>query len=721
MMFPASASSLLRRLAHGAAAVLVASLTAVVATAQDDRDTDTPTGAVWLTGRTIAQLNAQINAGWRITDLEYESTSSNTFTAALVRNSGAYAKGWWWLVGATASQVASTLSTNNARLIDLEPYDDNGTTRFAAVMVANTGADAKSWWWYYGVTSTQIASALSTNNARLVDLERYSTPAGERFACVMIRNTGADARGWSYYYGISTSQIGTVLNQNGMRPYSIERVGSNAYDLIAIQNGGTYHWYYYGLSSAQVTELLQQNVARIVDIESYVLLLGGRRYDVVMIDAANDLTRTAWAQFDTSIGGAFGARMEQIGGGVLADMRSDFVFEPASLMKTVYHTYAMRRVSLGLDSLAANVTVPLGTVGSCPNNNGSSTTERLDVVLRKMMENSDNNRTLAIANRYGVGNINSMAAALGMSRTSVNHVIGCGGPVPNELTLTDICELHTDVANGYLGAVRDEFYTLMADGLGFPTWGSADLGARINTEAAALGLPNYVRDAFRAAVLVAYKPGGYGINGLSYMSEGGFLRVPFKSASGVVTEREYAFGAFHHGASSEIPARNGVSNATLAMVWDRVRAALRTWDNPFTGSISAFGSSCSGTAGMPRHSGSGTPQIGSSVNFNVSLTPGGAPVALALGVSNTAWNGNRLPLLLDFLGATGCELNIAPLVYESYTATARGTYSRAFPLPVDLSLIGRALYTQYTVLDGRANPAGFTSTNGLRTTIGGYR
>ena len=118
-----------------------------------------------------------------------------------------------------------------------------------------------------------------------------------------------------------------------------------------------------------------------------------------------------------------------------------------------------------------------------------------------------------------------------------------------------------------------------------------------------------MRDAFRAAVLVAYKPGGYGINGLSYFSEGGFLRVPFKSASGAITEREYAFGAFHHGASSEIPARNGVSNASLAMVWDRVRAALRTWDNPFTGSISQFGSSCSGTAGMPRHSGTGTPQI----------------------------------------------------------------------------------------------------------------
>ncbi|MBK8978719.1 MAG: serine hydrolase [Planctomycetes bacterium] len=691
------------------------------ARAQDDRDTDTPTGAIWVNGQTVAQLTTQVNAGWRITDLEYDSIANGTFTAALVRNSGAYSKTWWWYVGATGAQIASALSTNNARLIDLEPYDDNGTTRFAAIMIRNTGADAKAWWWVYDATSANVNNAVSSNNARLTDLERYSVSGTDRFAAIMISNTGADARGWAYWYSVSQASIAGLLNQNNLRPYSMERNSSGTYDLIGIQNTGYYHWYYFNQSASSVTALLEQNVGRIIDIERYTSLLTGTRYDVVMIDNANDLERRAWLQFDGSTDGAFGAWLKEIGGPILAQVRPDFVFEPASLMKTLYHTHAMRRVALGLDSLSASVTVPLGTVGSCPNNSGASTTETLEVVLRRMMENSDNNRTLAIANRYGVANINATAAAIGMASTSVNHVIGCGGPIPNELTLRDVGTLHETVANGYLLAQRDKFYELMPDTLAFPTWGSTNLSTRIDAEAATLGLPNWVRDAFKAAIVIAYKPGGYGVNGLLYFSEGGFLRVPFKDGSGNITLREYSFGSFNHGASVEVPSRDAVSNAALELVWDRVRAGLATWNNLTSGSISSFGTSCAGSAGSPLHTATGTPLMGASVSYNLSNAPALAPCVLAIGFSNTAWAGGRLPVSLDFLGATGCFLRIDPLVTEGYTASSGGTKSRTFLFQTDPALIGFSLYTQYTVLDRSANPAGFTTTNGVRTRVGGYR
>jgi hypothetical protein len=702
-------------------ALACALLLAGLSPAQDDREASTPTGAIWLFGQTVAELNAQVNAGWRITDLEYESTSSNTFTAALVRNTGSYAKAWWWSVGVTGAQLSSFLGANNARIVDLEPYDDNGTTRFTAVMISNTGADSKAWWWLYDATATQVNNAVSSNNGRLVDLERYSRSGSDRFAAVMISNTGADARGWSYYYGVSQANIATLLNQNNQRPYSIERNSSGTYDLIGIANSGVNHWYYFGQTAASVTNLLEQNVARIVDIERIPNILTGTRYDVVMIDNASTFERRVWEQF-VGTDGAYGAWLKEIGGSSLVQIRPDFVFEPASLMKTLYHVHAMRRVALGLDSLGAVVPVPQATTGSCPNNSGSTLNETLEFVLRRMMENSDNNRTLAIANRYGVSAINNTAAALGMASTSVNHVIGCGGPTPNELTLRDISELHEDVANGYLLGQRETFYELMPSSLGFPTWGTDDLSTRINTEAAALGMPAWVRDAFRAGIRIAWKPGGYTVNGLEYHCEGGFVRIPFKSSNGTITMREYTFGSFNHGASvSQSTTRLAVSKAALEMVWDRVRAALRSWDNQVSGSVTAFGASCPGSVGTPAHSATGTPEIGSSLTYRMVNAPRQTACVLMLGLSNTGWSGGRLPLSLDFLGATGCALRVDPLATYSRVTDSAGIEEATYNFSRDPSLIGVSLYSQFLTLDATANPAGLTTTNGLRTTLGGYR
>ena len=120
--------------------------TAALLPAQDDRDRQTPTGTFWAPGQSAAQVTALINDGWRLTDLEIESTSPWTFTVAAVPNSGAYAKAWWYTYGVTYTQLVNTINTNNARLIDVETYDDNGTTLYAAIMISNTGADAKSWW-----------------------------------------------------------------------------------------------------------------------------------------------------------------------------------------------------------------------------------------------------------------------------------------------------------------------------------------------------------------------------------------------------------------------------------------------------------------------------------------------------------------------------------------------------------------------------------------------
>src|SRR5262245_24354799 len=143
----------------------------------------TPTGWWWYYGVTPAQLATLVsNNNARIVSLQVEQASPLLFTVAMVSNTGSYAKGWWYYYGVTAAQLSTYLANNNARLVGLDAYDIGGTTYFAAVMISNTGADAKGWWWYYGLTTAQISTLVSQNNARLVDLRSYVTGGVTRYA-----------------------------------------------------------------------------------------------------------------------------------------------------------------------------------------------------------------------------------------------------------------------------------------------------------------------------------------------------------------------------------------------------------------------------------------------------------------------------------------------------------------------------------------------------------
>jgi hypothetical protein len=124
----------------------------------DDRQLTTPT--IWWTysGVTAAQVSNLLSANKaRLTDIGVDNASIPSFTVEMVRNSGSYTSGWWWYYGQTAAQVGSLLSANNARLISAQAYNTASGVRFAVVMVPNTGTNAKSWWWYYGVSATYIA------------------------------------------------------------------------------------------------------------------------------------------------------------------------------------------------------------------------------------------------------------------------------------------------------------------------------------------------------------------------------------------------------------------------------------------------------------------------------------------------------------------------------------------------------------------------------------
>ncbi|HET7505187.1 MAG TPA: serine hydrolase [Kofleriaceae bacterium] len=543
----------------------------------------TPTGWWWYYGITPAQLSSIVSStGGRIVSLQVEQASPLLFTVALVSNTGSYAKSWWYYYGVTANQLSTNLTTNNARLVSLDAYDVNGQTLFAAVMISNTGADAKGWWWYFGVTTSQISSLLQQNNARLVDLRSYITGGVTRYAVVMIPNTGADAMAWWWYFGVTGSQVGSLLQQNNAFLISIQPADSSGstFNVIMEQSPGVHWWWYYGVSAADLADRLSQNGARLLDVKSY-FVNGNRRFAAVMVNNSNAPTTRVGEILRSGTDGETGLYLKQVGGQVQASLQDSRIFEPASSIKILIGLHAMRQVDAGA-SLSQNVVVYAPPAsGSCPTNviTGS---EPMGNAILKMLENSDNQRTRAMIDTYGFAAINQTAAAIGLTGTHLNHYPGCGGPPANQLTLADAGVIYEGIANGTLlsSTNRPELYARMPAQAGDFTGIQSAVNTMVDAEAPAFGLTSTEISQFKSRLLTHYKAGGYTLCPsspcLEYRSVAGSAEIP-SCTRGIVGSRTYVWGIFIDGATSAAAADGTFNAAKAEPLREPIRAALSSW------------------------------------------------------------------------------------------------------------------------------------------------
>jgi len=177
--------------------------------------------------------------------------------------------GWWSYNGVDAAYVSSKLNANGARLTDLRVEPGTSPQKFTVTMVKNAGAYANGYWWYYGLTAAQVNSYLSANHARLIEMQGYNTAAGIRFAVIMIPNSGSNAEASGWYYG-TPSFIASKVNSSN-RMVSFGRIqGTSYYTAVFGSNTGTDNtgwWWYYGMSTAQIGSIANANHARIVDLD----------------------------------------------------------------------------------------------------------------------------------------------------------------------------------------------------------------------------------------------------------------------------------------------------------------------------------------------------------------------------------------------------------------------------------------------------------------------
>ncbi len=568
---------------------------------QSERILDTQAGWTYFYGANATTINDQVSSGLRPFSLE--RTALGEYDTVTVANSGPYAMpGAFVTYGRSPASMETYLSSNNLRLLDLEVYDNSGSTFMTAVVVPNTGSTSTpAWGWLYNTSFNSIVTWLNNNpSLRLIDLDCYTIGGTRYYSAVAVHNSGSNYQsGWWYMAGATASQITTELTNNDARLIQIDLVSPGSlltpatYAALMVSSNPGGGWWYPSLTSAQVAEQLNQNGARLTAFKRYTNYLGQERWAVAMVDNANPQTRRMRQYMDSALSdGSYGFMLRQVGGPVLADLNANFVFEPASVMKILHATYAVRRCSQGLDNLTSDIYVhntcnDETNRNRCPDpvfycNQGN---EPLRDCIEWMMRISHNGRTRNIEERYGRATLNSFADnTLGLTNTQINHTLGClCGEPHNTTTAADMSSLYEQINDNSLfsGAWRDTLGDMMGslDLYGYDDYPT--LSNVINQEAAQTNLTATEIAQFRAAMQLVNKGGGYGCSGTVWKTDAGWAEIPFKVSllgTYVSVTRRYAFSTFVHGCTNSTAA-NVAYRAKEELLREQVREALESWDN----------------------------------------------------------------------------------------------------------------------------------------------
>jgi hypothetical protein len=528
-------------------------------------------------GVTASQVGSLLTTNQaRLTQIRVENPNTPTFDVTMVANSGPYASGWWWYYGQTATDLSNFLNTHNARFISLEPYVPSGATSplFAFVAVPNTGAQGRAWWYYYGQSQASIGNTITTNNSRLVSLRPYQISGTTYYAVLEISNSGFDFAdgGWWYSFNQSPSQIANQIQTDNARLITIAADPGGGFDTIYLGDEGERWSWYYGYGATALVNLMLGNGDRLIDITPYTS--GGTTvYAGVGLDdtntlqspintASNNVENFANANgWGGGLSGAYFAPVSSIGSPLVA-YNSGYRYEPASAIKVLYLLYSLERVQAGLDTLSSSFTYYVDP--SDPTNSGvcpqiawevpaNAVTTTLGNALQLMMYNSDNRVTRAMEERYGIANVQAMAAGLGLSQTALAQpFIGCGfqGGVRNEFTPFDAALLYSKVASA-TGPLNSHYKKVFLQDEPGGTPSSTDyLVTVINQEAAKLGKSSQA-PAFEALVANHWKAGSYVFcmaNDCSVykadFSIAGLMTLPFKNTAGQVKDKSYAYADF---------------------------------------------------------------------------------------------------------------------------------------------------------------------------------
>jgi hypothetical protein len=519
----------------------------------EDRQIATPTGWWTYNGIDAATVSSKLSAnGARLTDIKVEPGSTDKFTVTMVKNAGAYASGWWWYPALDAIQVNAYAAANNARPTVLQGYKTSSGIRYATIMVSNTGANAEAWSWYAG--STSFVASKVTSSRRMVSFGRIL--GTDSYTVVFGSNSGTDATGWWWYYGKTTDQIKSLLSTNHARLVDLDRNDDGSFNVIMYSNPSGIASRWYVNSTAQgVLDHANQEGQRIIDLTPYYIF-GNKYFASVMVnnlDATSlKLKNIISPKIDS---GFYGFYFKQFGGSTLAALQSTKYYEPASALKVLYHYKTIDSEESGTTADTTSITYHYDTSaptdpGICPDDFGTTATTNLKNADTQMMQKSDNRMTRGILDKYGKPAMTALAATLGMTRTFINHNIGCPTDgTHNWTTLTDLDKVYEAFQTGSMissGTWRTQFRSRMLNQGNYGPY-KTSICAIVSQEATAMGKSATVATNFCNAITWIAKGGSYDY-GDSYpykvdWSGMSLTSLPYKSGT-VLAPKFFVFGDY---------------------------------------------------------------------------------------------------------------------------------------------------------------------------------
>lgn len=298
------------------------------------------------------RIQAAKTAGRRPTDiLGFPSGSSALYTAAWEANPEGIA--WMLEYDLTRPQYDSAFQAHGSsayRLIDVEIYDTSAGLRYAAIWWAS--CDDTNWSHEIGMDRNGFqarASAEATTGSRVIDIESYQTPAGQRYAAIWQTVPGRD------WHVRESQTLLEFLNDHheyvdeGMRLIDFESYDTLAgvrYAGVWAENDARYS-YPFKID----VDTLVQNYRALHDIpgisvvimqdDSVMYRRGFGWADSAQGKRANAETIYITASIAKAIGGTVAARLEERGVIDLTDSTSVFL-GPLGLPS--YHTHTLEQL-----------------------------------------------------------------------------------------------------------------------------------------------------------------------------------------------------------------------------------------------------------------------------------------------------------------------------------------------------------------------------------------
>ena len=168
--------------------------------------------------------NLAIDNDARIIDLDsYVLNNEQRYAAVLIANEGEDQRTWWHYYDITINDALNRALENNAQINSIVGLSSG---RVSVVMNQTPGP----WWFYAGLSSREIYKLVKRNGARLIDLNSYQFNGQTRYAAAMVSNLNVPGArmGRLLRTGVSGGEMGAYLK----RVNGDVLVNYNAYDIF---------------------------------------------------------------------------------------------------------------------------------------------------------------------------------------------------------------------------------------------------------------------------------------------------------------------------------------------------------------------------------------------------------------------------------------------------------------------------------------------------------